>query len=336
MSQITSLYVYKVVSQASEGVETDDLVSTLGLPPNGPIDPKQMVPSADYYRFFAALAERDPNGLSLPFRIGAAMRIDDYGAFGLAWKSAPTLQGSFARSERYGRVLGTAETYTVERSEQGVLFGLHKDGDGNPGMALSNEASLAAVVTIIEEVSSAAFRPLAILFKHPPRGELSLYENHFGCPVHFSTGRDAVLLSEQSLSVPNRLGDATIASFFDNHLEKEISDLALSESLEWQIRRAVAQALSEGVPTISDIASGLGMSARTLQRRLSDNQRSFQDLIDQTRRELAQRLLRESDFSLAEIAFLAGFSEQSGFTRAFKRWSGETPRSYRIGANRGG
>ncbi|WP_430429857.1 AraC family transcriptional regulator ligand-binding domain-containing protein [Parasphingorhabdus sp.] len=331
MSQITSLYVYKVVGQASDGVETRDLVEGLGLAPDGPIDPNHMVSSAQYYEFFAALADRDPSGLQLPLRIGAAMRIDEFGAFGLAWKSAPNLQGSYVRSERYGRVLGNAENYSLEHSAEGVFFSLQKAGDGNLGMLLSNEASLSAVVAISQEVSSAPFLPQAVFFKHAPRGDPSAYAAHFGCPVHFEAGRDALLVSEKSLAVPNKLGDETIAKFFDQHLEQKLAKFADLNSLEKRIRLAVAQLLSEGVPTLSRIASKLGMSARTLQRRLSDQGQSFQKLVDLARQELAQQLLRDTDYSLAEIAFLTGFAEQSGFTRAFKRWAGQTPRSYRLG-----
>jgi hypothetical protein len=158
MSQLTSLYVYKVVGQASPGVETADLVRQLGLDPRGPVDPSSMVASADYYDFFAAMADRDPNGLVLPLRIGASMNSNDYGAFGLAWKSAPTLRGSFARSERYGHVLGSAETYSVAQTDDGVFFSLEKSGDGRPGMLLSNEASMSAVDTISKEVSTETLR----------------------------------------------------------------------------------------------------------------------------------------------------------------------------------
>ena len=105
------------------------------------------------------------------------------------------------------------------------------------------------------------------------------------------------------------------------------------DELEHKVRRAVSEKLSEGVPTLTEIATALGMGARTLQRRLSDKDQSFQGLVDLARRELAQQLLLETDYSLAEIAFLTGFSEQSGFTRAFKRWSGQTPRSYRLAAD---
>ena len=329
MSQITSLYVHKVVAGASPGVETRDLVEGLGLVPDGPVDPSHLVSSQDYYAFFAALAERDPDGLTLPLRIGAAMRVDEYGAFGLAWKSAPNLRGSFTRSERYGAVLGSAERYALVRTQDGLLFDLEKAGDGRPGMLLSNEASMAAVDAISREVSTIDFRPLAVYFKHAARGAVEHYEAHFACPVHFESGRDALLVSEESIDAPNRLGDETIAAFFDRHLEQELASLARDHDLEVRVRRAVANVLSEGVPTLGEIAAELAMSARTLQRRLSERGRSFQGVVDAARKDLAQRLLRETDYSIADIAFLTGFAEQSAFTRAFKRWGGETPHAWR-------
>lgn len=333
MGQITSLYVYKVVGQASAGVKTGDLVAALGLHPDGPIDASQMVASPDYYRFFAALAERDPNALELPLLIGASMRSDEYGAFGLAWKSATDLRGSYVRAERYARVLSSVEVYQLEEAPDGVFFNLQKTGDGSLGMALSNEASIASVAAISQEVSTAPFSPLAIFFKHAARGSTAGHESHFGCPVHFGSDRDAVLVSEETLATPNKLGDETISQFFDRHLEAELAALADDAGLEQRVRMAVSQTLSEGVPTLSDIASSLGVSGRTLQRRLSEKGYSFQSLVDLARQELAEQLLRDTNYSLAEIAFLTGFAEQSGFTRAFKRWAGQTPRSYRLGAN---
>jgi AraC-like DNA-binding protein len=80
---------------------------------------------------------------------------------------------------------------------------------------------------------------------------------------------------------------------------------------------------------MAEIAHGLGLSARSVHRRLSDHGMNFQTLTEQTRRDLAEGLLQDESRSLAEIAFLTGFSEQSAFTRAFKRWVGTTPASYR-------
>ncbi|WP_109259211.1 AraC family transcriptional regulator [Hyphobacterium indicum] len=332
MSKITSLYVYKVISQVSPGVETQDLLEALGLDPGGAIDPAHLIASADYYDFFEAMADRDPNGLSLPWRIGASMRTDEYGAFGLAWKSAPSLRGSYSRSERYGHVLGSAETYHLEQSGGELFFCLEKSGDGRAGMLLSNEASMAAVDVICREVTTADFQPISVHFKHSPRGPVAAYERHFGCPVHFESGRDALQVSKAQIDAPNRLGDETIASFFDRHLEKELASLNVDDALEPQVRRAVTEELSDGVPNLSRIASKLGLGSRTLQRRLSEQGHSFQSVVDMARKELARRLLRETSYSLAEVAFLTGFSEQSAFSRAFKRWAGETPRSYRLGS----
>lgn len=333
MSEITSLYVHKVLEQVADGVATADLLQRLGMRPDAPIDPKKMVSSDAYYDFFAEISRRDPFGVTLPLRIGATMRCDDYGAFGLAWKSAPSLRGSYVRSERYGRVLGRAEAYTLQRTNDGWFFNLEKAGDGRLGMQLSNEASMSAVDVISKEVSSAPFAPLAVYFKHPARGDVELCESHFGCPVHFSSGRDALLVSEESIDAPNTLGDETIAQFFDRHLEGELASLEQEASLEHDVRRAVTSRLSEGVPSLSEIASELGLGSRTLQRRLSENGYTFQSLVDLARKDLAQSLLRETSYSLAEIAFLTGFAEQSGFTRAFKRWAGQTPRSYRLVAS---
>ncbi|MEN7343616.1 MAG: AraC family transcriptional regulator [Pseudomonadota bacterium] len=332
MSQITSLYVYKVASAASPGVDTADLVQRLGLAPDGPVDPEMMIPSSAYYDFFAALVERDPDGLALPLRIGASMRSDEFGAFGLAWKSAPSLRGSYARSARYGRVLGNAETYSIEPTSDGLFFSLEKSGDGRPGMLLSNEASLSAVDTISREVSTQPFAPLAVYFKHAARGDAAVYEDHFGCPVHFASGRDALLVSERCIDAPNKVGDATIASFFDQHLEQQLESFSPEDDLEHQIRRAVTNVLSEGVPKLADVANALAMSTRTLQRRLALQGLSFQTVVETSRKDLATRLLNDTKYTLAEIAFLTGFAEQSGFTKAFKRWSGQTPRSFRLHA----
>ncbi|NQX94084.1 MAG: AraC family transcriptional regulator [Erythrobacter sp.] len=334
MAQITSLYVHKVIAQTSAGVEVRDLVEALGLVPDDPIDPGKMVASDDYYRFFAEIAQRDPKGIELPLKIGSSMRIDEYGAFGLAWKSAPNLRGSFSRSERYGQVLGNAERYTLEDASDGLFFRLDKAGERSTevglGMALSNEASMAAVASICDEVSVERITPLEVHFQHTARGDPAIYERHFGCPVRFEAGRNALLIDPAALETPNTLGDETIARFFDRHLEAELARMAPGDGLEQRVSRVIIPMLSEGVPTVSRVADELAMSARTLQRRLADGDQSYQGLVDAARRDLARKLLRETDYSLAEVAFLTGFAEQSGFSRAFKRWQGQTPRSYRL------
>jgi len=332
MGQITSLFVWKVITQVDRSLDKRALVESVGLDPDGPLDPSRMVPDTDYYALLERIAAADPNAIDLPMRVGASMRCDEYGAFGLAWKSAPNLRGSYERAERYARLLTNVSTYQVRDAEGGAYFVLHRDGERRLGLRLSNETTIASVASISQEVATEPFQPTAIYFKHPSPPAVSAHESHFGCPVHFQSEMDALLVSPEALKRPNRLGDDSISRFFDTHLEAELAKLDDDQALDKRVRIQVSQTLSDGVPKISDIARRLGMSGRTLQRRLSDRGDSFQTLVDEARRQLAERLLRQTDYPLAEVAFLTGFSEQSAFNRAFKRWAGQTPRSFRIQA----
>ncbi|MBZ0266734.1 AraC family transcriptional regulator [bacterium] len=336
MGHITSLFVRKVLGEVkATPAEKGALLCSVGIDPGSPVDPALMVPAAEYYAFLERLTGVDPDPATIPLRAGAAMRCDDYGAFGLAWKSALDLRGSYARAERYARVLTSVSTYEVERADQGAFMHLHREGERRPGLRLSNEATMASIASISRQVCTRAFRPIEVHFRHPAPASIAAHETYFGCPVRFDSDRDALLVSTDTLRAPNRLGDESISRFFETHLEAELSKLQDDASLEHRVRIQVSRSLSEGVPAISEVAGRLGTSARTLQRRLADQGHTYQTLVDEARRQLAGRLLRETDYSLAEIAFMTGFSEQSAFTRAFKRWAGQTPRSFRLDARSG-
>jgi AraC-like DNA-binding protein len=332
MKHITSLFVRKVINEVDTRADKGTLLRLVGIEPDSPIDPSHMVPDTEYYAFLESCAAVDGNATTLPLRAGAAMHCDDYGAFGLAWKSAADLRGSYARAERYARMLTSVSTYEVEMADDGAFVHLHRMGKRSLGMRLSNEATIASIASISQQVSTKVFKPIAIYFKHAAPVSIAGHEAYFGCPVHFESDRDALLVSSESLQTPNKLGDDSISKFFDTHLEAELSKLEDDSSLNKRVRIQVSQSLSEGVPAIFAVARHFGMSGRTLQRRLSDQGYSYQTLVDESRRQLAERLLQQADYSLAEVAFMTGFSEQSAFTRAFKRWAGQTPRSFRIGA----
>ena len=335
MGQVTSLFARKVVEEVEGPADKDALLGTLGLERGGPVDPAHMIADTEYYDFLERVAAVDTNPTTISLRVGAAMQCDDYGAFGLAWKSATTLRGSYDRAQRYALVLTSVSMYEVERTFNGAFIHLHRDGERRLGLRLSNEATLASIAAISREVASSPFRALEVHIKHPAPDSTRAHEAYFECPVHFESDRDALLVSKQTLDTPNKLGDARIASFFDTHLDAELSNLDGAISLERQVRDLIATSLSEGVPLLSDVASRLAMSGRTLQRRLAEVDSSFQTLVDESRRQLAQRLLRETEYSLIEVAFMTGFSEQSALTRAFKRWVGQTPGAFRADSSAG-
>ena len=193
----------------------------------------------------------------------------------------------------------------------------------------SNEATLASAVSLARQVSPVPVHPLEVLVRHSAPASLASHLDYFGCPVRFDAELDGLLFSPETLARPNILGDEGISRYLISHLDVELSRIAEPASLVTRAKAAIAQSLSEGMPRMAEIARGLGLSARSFHRRLADHDMSFQSLTEDTRRELAEGLLHDERHSLAEIAFLTGFSEQSSFTRAFKRWTGMTPASYR-------
>ena len=188
---------------------------------------------------------------------------------------------------------------------------------------------MASVAAIIREVSPEPFAPLAVRFRHPPPPATAAHERAFDCPVAFEADMDALLVPAAALSRPNRLGDEGITRYLLKQLDAELGQRTAGQSFADTVKDAVGQSLSEGAPRMVEVARRLGMSERTLHRRLGEEGVSFQRLVEDARRALAEGLLVQTDYSLAEIAFLTGFSEQSAFTRAFRRWLDQTPAAYR-------
>lgn len=329
MGAVTSLFVRKVVAAVGAAVDQDALLRSIGLDPEGKTDVAHMVSDTAYYDLLERIADLTDGAVDLPLRVGGTMHCDDYGAFGLAWKAASTLRGSFARAERYWQLLTSVSEYEVRHRDADAYFMLHRAGERRLGLRLSNENTLASVASIIREVSPEDFTPLEVHLKHPPPATTVAHERYFGCPIFFESEMDALLISSEDLTRPNRLGDEGITRFLLDHLDAELKKISADRTLKQMVEDAIAQSLSEGVPKMTAVARRLGLSERTLQRRLGEEGLSFQTLVEGARRELAEGLLVQSDYSLADIAFLTGFSEQSAFNRAFKRWVDKTPAAYR-------
>lgn len=328
MGFITSLFVRKMVKAAGDTIDQRALLQSVGIDPDRESDPATMVSDIAYYELLESIAKQT-DVTDLPLRSGQSMKCDDYGAFGLAWKSAPTLRGSIARAERYARLLTSVTEYHARQEKEGLFVILHRSGDRRLGMRLSNEATIASITSISRQVSQEPLNPLRVNFKHPPPRSIAAHTAYFGCPVYFDSDIDAVMFSNDALNRPNRLGDGGITRFLLNHLDAELDNIKSEQSLVESIQDAFAQSLSDGVPKVQNISRRLGMSERTLHRRLAEQGLTFQKLLESARRDLAEGLLSQSTYSIAEVAFLTGFSEQSAFSRAFKRWVGRTPASFR-------
>ncbi len=336
MGWISTVFVHKALDAAVllDCIEADArpaLFRLVGVDSYAPIDPNKMISDSDFFSLLERLEEVSVRGRSVPIHMGASMCCDDYGAFGLAFKSAPDLLGSYARVERFGKVVTSISNFRVERSGASVFMDVIQARDRHLGLTMTNELAVAAAMALSREVSSDGFAPVAVHLMSDRPADDSEYQAHFGCPIIFGADRDALELTVAAASQPNRLSDNGMSRFFETHLDHQLSQINDTSELQRRIVGLISDALSEGVPALADVAGRMGMSSRTLQRRLSADGLAYQDLVLDARRTLSERLLRRTDYALAEIAFLTGFSDQSTFTRAFRRWHGQTPASYRRG-----
>ena len=327
MGWISTVFAHKAIRAA--GGDQASLFRLIGLDDGAPPDPSEMIPDTTFFGLLERIAGEVPDGRLVPLRLGAAMRCDDYGAFGLAFKSAPDLMGSYRRVERYGKVVTSIANFRVVERERTALMEVIPGETVRLGLVMTNELAVSAAMALSREVAGDDFAPEAVHLAQSRPNSTDAYHAHFRCPVHFEAERDALEVGLDVLDRPNRLGDAAISAFFERHLDEALEQVGDPTSLRTLVLDQISGALSEGVPTLADVAARLTMSSRTLQRRLSEAGLAYQDLVAEARQTLADRLLRRTDYALAEIAFLTGFSDQSTFTRAFKRWSGQTPAEFR-------
>src|SRR6056297_118005 len=286
-------------------------------------------PEADYFDLLNWIRRGHEDEFALLEAYAEAIRAEDIGVLGLAMKTAPTLRASLERVERYWRVVTDTANYRLEDTGNLAALVFEARTGRHPVLEFRTEGALAGLARNMRLFVEAELDLDHVSFRHECRSDPDRYALHFGCPVRFGADRDAIALASPMLDQPNRLGDAAVSDFLTTHLETEIGSLGDDTSLRATILRRLTPALCNGVPQAVDIARDLGMSERTLYRRLAQEGLTFRDVLSEAQSSLAQELLRESSSSIAEIAFLTGFSEQSTFSRAFKRWVGQAPAQYR-------
>jgi AraC-like DNA-binding protein len=334
MGWISEVFVHTAIdaainSGAVPDTARDALFRQVGVVMSAPLDPSRMIADRAFFDLLEQLAQGGEAGRLVPIAIGSEMRCDAYGAFGLAFKSAPDLLGSYRRVERFGRVVTSIANFRVVSTQDTVLLQVIPDGVPRLGLAMTHELAVAAAMALSREVSAAPFRARSVHFMREAPENVSVYAAHFRCPLRFGADWDGIEVDAEVAARPNRLSDDGVSSFFDTYLEEALAQPRALSGLERDVLEHIGDALATGVPTLAEIARPLGMSPRSLQRRLSEEGLVFRDLISRARKTLAEQLLRQGEFGLAEIAFLTGFSDQSAFTRAFRRWNGLTPARFR-------
>jgi AraC-like DNA-binding protein len=282
-----------------------------------------------HYDILALVAEHVPDRAAVSIRHAQSIDIDKLGTLALACKAAPNVVGVLQRLARYHSLLSDSVRYLLDEEDGGMLLRQDVLVGSGPGLVFSPEAGLSAMFQAVDQVAAEKVTPTKVTFRHAAPRDAHLFEEFFGCPVEFGALADGVLFSKNTLETENKLGDHALSDFLTKHLEAELQQLNVDPSLVRTTKEEIARVLSEGLPKMADVARELGLSVRSFHRRLADHGANFQTLAEETRREIALSMLRDESCTLSEIAFLTGFSEQSAFNRAFKRWTNQTPANYR-------
>ncbi len=261
-------------------------------------------------------------------RQGIQLDTNDYGTLGLSWKTCLKAIDVLKNVKRY-MVLVTDDGSIELDERDGIVKLILNREVYRTGIKIANEASFVMLVGILNEVTGKRITPTEVSFKHS-FSTSDYFSNHFECPVNFNATENALVFNTKVLDISTIKADKFIHQFLVERMEQEKSKIHKSEDvLTSEINKLLKESMSSGIPSIVQVGEYLGMSARTLKRRLSDRNLSFRELIQKNQQETATQLLTTTSQSIGEIAFLTGFSEQSAFNRAFKRWTGQAPNEYR-------
>ncbi|MEQ9216548.1 MAG: AraC family transcriptional regulator ligand-binding domain-containing protein [Cyclobacteriaceae bacterium] len=316
----------KVINHAlAEGMSRDDFTD---LPtPIDAIENIQAVPADHFFELHERLDEQLGPGFSV--RVGSEMKIEDYGVLGLSWRTCTWAGEIFDRSERYMKLLSNTYFFEVRKKGEFSDILLHREPHRR-GLELSNEATLSAIVVVLQAITETEIAPIEVNLKHNPPEDLSSHHRVFNCPVLFNQPNYSITFKTKELETRTAKADHSINQFLVERVEEETNGIQVSgHKLTEDVEKLIREALPSGIPSIFQIGEHMGMSNRTLTRRLSENGVTFRDLIQKVQEEVSKKLLRYSDRSIAEIAFETGFSEQSAFNRAFKRWTDQSPVAFR-------
>ena len=265
------------------------------------------------------------------FGLLAAERAGD-GHFGIpefAARSQRSVGEALILMVRLHPLLHEGTSLTVQRgtvtAELG--FALHPALPTHPAV---DEFALAAYLTALRRmIDSPDFRPLRVRFPHAQPRDLTSHERIFRCPVEFGQQVSSLTIPSEVLDRPLSRADSLLGSALEAVADRMLEGLDNGARWTDRARRVVANNLASGALDADALAQHLGVSPRTLQRRLSSEGTNVRQVVEQVRYTLALEYLQRPELSIAEVSYLLGYANGSAFQRAFRRWTGQSAGSYR-------
>jgi AraC-like DNA-binding protein len=279
------------------------------------------------------LLERSAAELHCPdfgIRLAERQDIGILGTLAVAMRHSATMTEAMRCVSKYLEAYNTGLAFTIQRGdpsgEATLEFRLRQEHADVP-WAQTSEHGIGLTWRIMSLLSEGRCDLLGVWLPHPEVGTAADYRTHFDAPIAFRSDHGALVVSERDLDLPIsenvvELHDAA-TRYLDTQLSRGTRDLSL------RVRQTVMAFLGTGNCSRSDVAAGLHIHPRTMQRRLAEEGTAFEVIKEEARRDLAQRYLSHPDLSMSQITLLLGYSDQSTFGRSCRRWFGNSPRQFR-------
>jgi AraC-like DNA-binding protein len=306
------------------GVSLAEVTRAAALPPAWAHDDRPLLDTEQFFAFWRAVGDRDP---LIGLRLGGEDRTEHYDPVTLAALSSATFRDAVERAGRYKELTCPEEIRLTGRGrEQRVQFRFPMARDVVPSVL--QDFCFSWLVALGRLGTGHPLAPLRVELSRTARYRKE-YEAHFRCPVRFNADADALVFAsadlDRSFRTQNRELLAMLAPQLDAELARQRGTLELTDSAKGTVKRLLAGRR----PELADVARELGVSTRTLQRRLTEKTLTFQQILEDARRELARHYLLQSTLDLTETAYLLGYEDANSFFRAFHQWEGESPRRWR-------
>jgi AraC-like DNA-binding protein len=247
---------------------------------------------------------------------------------GFAWLTSDTLYDAFNRVVRYQRLISTLADFSLHRIDD--CMELRISTRGNPDLV--HPATIDAALGVFLRMSRLALgepvNPCCVNLRRSRPGCAERFLEFFRAPIAYEAETDGLIFDLNTLHKPLPNANPELARANDQVVIDYLARFD-QESVSMRVRAQLIDLLPAGRITLKDVANSLGMSARNLQRKLAGEGCPFRELLDETRRDLALHYMHDKYRSIGEITYLLGFAEPSNFTRAFRRWTGTSPKQYR-------
>lgn len=314
---------------AETGVDPAPTMRAAGLPERATLTPDTHVAFAPIVAFFEIAAEATDNPL-LGFEFGQTVDVRDAGLAAFISVYAETVAEAVDHSVRYIRLNGDAVEIDLSGWHDANRIAFDHNVPPSVSHRQYTEFFATGLVNAYRQMVNAGFSFERVRFRHPRRQGVEAMRRYYRCDMAFGAPENAFYYHPGDINRLMRLRDHRLVAYLRGPAEALLAERHTNvPKLQAEIERAILVHLASASVTKAQVARHLGLSERSLARRLQEDGLTFRGLVAGLREALATRYLTQSDLPLAQIAFQLGFADQASFSTAYKRWTGVTPTEMR-------